>query len=84
MLILQYISYSALRLFIASLNRTTNEQESEDTFEWWSYKYMVQELGQELADDLVSRHQQQDPLITGKFIRKPIGSNNVYSFEPST
>ena len=35
---------------------------------------MIAELGQELADDLVSRHMAQDPQITGKFIRKPIGS----------
>ena len=39
---------------------------------------MVQELGKELADDLVARHKQQDPTISGKFIRKPTGPTIRY------
>ncbi|CAE7257667.1 unnamed protein product [Symbiodinium sp. CCMP2592] len=40
---------------------SSNSEESEDMYEFWSYRRMVDELGQDLADDLVARHKKEDP-----------------------
>ena len=53
----------------SNLIRSSNSQENEELYEWWSFSKMQLELGPELAADLVSRHRAADPKVTGKFVK---------------
>ena len=49
--------------------RTANSKSTQDTFEWWSESKMIQELGAELAADLIKRHRIADPKCLSKFVK---------------
>ncbi|CAE7528157.1 unnamed protein product, partial [Symbiodinium necroappetens] len=50
--------------------RTTNSVDTEDEYQWWTKKRMLEELGPELTEDLVARHLKEDPKASGRFIKQ--------------
>ena len=48
-----------------------------ETFDFWTFAKMVQELGEDLAKDLVERHKHAEAKLPqsqkGKYIRKRLG-----------
>ena len=54
---------------VASHDRKTHSQLKDIVYLWKTYKALVIELGQDLADDLVKRAREADPSFSGKACR---------------
>lgn len=73
--------WSNCSLIMVAKKRVANDE--VERYEYWTYTRMVEELGADLADDLVARRKVAESKLPGhkkgKFIKKPLGVNLVSS-----